>query len=554
MIKHIRNTLKSLLFFPTLIWINSCKNVDNSKFSNYFFYNEDQNITTLDPAFVKNQSEIWAVSQLFEGLVEYDDSLHIQPRLARYWEISDSGRSYTFHLRNDVYFHSLGVLKNEKRKMRAQDVVYSFKRIADPKTASPGAWIFNDKFDLRCFDSPGEFAFPVKAVNDSTVSIQLQQPFSPFLGLLTMPYCFILPHEAVGQEFRNHPVGTGPFMFRKWEEDVAVLYARNPDYYMVKDNVRLPYLDGVLIENIRNRQTAFMKFVQGEFDFYNGIDASIKDELLTRSGELKDKYKDRFDLKKSPWMNTEYIGVNIDPKFDGHPLNNLYVRKAINFAIDREKMISFLRNGVGTPATHGFVPVGIPGYPYETLDDVQYNMDSAIHYMKKSGLKSPHESIILNTTSEYLELMVFIQKALQNIGLEIKIEVHPSSFLRQLRKDQKINFFRGSWIADYPDPENYLVCFESRNFSPGGSNYTHYSDPEFDRLLKESNRTVDEARRMQLMAEAEKKMMQSVPCIILYYDQSIRMTQKWTRNLHSNPINFLRLREVKKERGVKSEE
>jgi oligopeptide transport system substrate-binding protein len=547
MVKHFRNTLKSLLFFPILIWINSCKNVDNSKFSNYFFYNEDQNITTLDPAFVKNQSEIWAVSQLFEGLVEYDDSLHIRPSLASSWEISDSGRIYLFHLRTDVYFHSTGILKDKRRKMTASDIVASFVRIADPATASPGAWIFNDKMDLRCFESPGQFVFPVNALDDSTVRIQLLQPFTPFLGILAMPYCFIVPHEAVNAEFRNHPIGTGPFMFRKWEEDVALLYGRNPDYYRFKDGQRLPFLDGVMIDNIRNRQTAFMKFTQGEYDFYNGIDASIKDELLTKSGELKDKYKERFDLKKSPWMNTEYIGFNIDPKFDAHPLNNLSVRKAIQFAIDREKMVLFLRNGVGTPAKYGFVPVGIPLYPYASLDAVNFNMDSALYYVRRSGIDfSKSAPIVLNTTSEYLEIMVFIQKELQNIGIPIKIEVHPSSFLRQLRKDQKINFFRGSWIADYPDAENYLVCFESRNFSPSGPNYFHYKNTAYDALLQKSNRLTNDTLRLQMLGKADKLMMQSVPCIILYYDQSVRMTRKWTKDLNANPINFLRLREVRK--------
>ena len=151
MIKHIRITLKTALFFPILIWINSCQNVDKLKFSNWFFYNEDQNLTTLDPAFTRTQSEIWVVSQMFEGLVEFDDQLNSVPCLAKSWEITDSGKVYTFHLRTDVFFHPLDTATEseisgaESKKFKAEDVVYSFRRIADPKTASPGAWIFNDK-------------------------------------------------------------------------------------------------------------------------------------------------------------------------------------------------------------------------------------------------------------------------------------------------------------------------------------------------------------------------------------------------------------------------
>lgn len=523
--------------------------MDNSKFSNYFFYNEDQNITTLDPAFVKAQSEIWAVSQLFEGLVEYDDSMHLRPCLADSWQISADGRVYTFHLKQGVYFHPLGPFKDQKRRMTASDVVYSLRRIADPATASPGAWIFNDKMDLRCFAEPDSFAFPVLALNDSTVQIVLQQAFSPFLGILAMPYCSVLPAEAVTSGFRDHPVGTGPFMFRQWEEEVSLLFARNPLYHKFSEGRRLPHLDGVLIDNVKNKQTAFMKFIQGEYDFFNGIDASIKDELLNRTGELKAKYKSSFTLLKSPFLNTEYIGFNIGEKYSRHPLGNLYLRKALQFAIDRQKMIAFLRNGVGTPAYYGFVPLGLPMYPYEKVQRTDYQPDSALFYLRKSGLDlNKMEPIVLNTTQDYLELMVFVQKEWARLGIPVKIDVHPSSFLRQLRKEQQINCWRGSWIADYPDAENYLVCFETRNFSPGGPNYFHHSDARYDAMVQSSNRLMDETERLHMLAEAEALMKQSVPCVVLYYDQSIRMTQPWIKGLKANPVNFLRLRDVQKQR------
>ncbi|MCC6817956.1 MAG: ABC transporter substrate-binding protein [Bacteroidia bacterium] len=547
MINHLRNTLKAVLFFPILYGINGCQNVDNLKFSNYFFYNEDQNISTLDPAFARAQSEIWVISQLFEGLVEYDDSLNICPGLAKSWTISDSGKSYLFNLRTNVYFHSEGILKGKSRKMTAIDVVNSFKRIANPKTASPGAWVFNDKMDLRCFNTNDSVPFPVFAINDSTVEIKLLHAFKPFLGILAMYYCFIVPVECTGPEFRNHPIGTGPFKFVKWEEEVAILLHRNPLYYRFKNGDRLPYLDGIMIENVKNKQTAFMKFVQGEYDFFNGVDATIKDEMLDKKGRLKPKYHQRFNLIKSPFLNTEYLGFNIGDNFLNHPLSNVHLRKAINFAIDRKKMIAYLRNGIGTSETYGFVPIGMPGYPYNDLILNQYNLDSAFHHLQLSGLNLKEtEEIVINTTQDYLELMIFVQKEMQKIGLKVKIEVHPSSFLRQLKKDQRINCFRGSWIADYPDPENYLICFKTENFSPAGPNYFHFSDTRFDALFNKANAEIDNTKRLKIMAKAEQLMQNTVPCIVLYYDESIRMTQNWIEGLKSNPINFIRLREVKK--------
>ncbi|MFM6984158.1 MAG: ABC transporter substrate-binding protein, partial [Chitinophagaceae bacterium] len=190
------------------------------KFSNYFFYNEDQNLTTLDPAFTRTQSEIWVVSQMFEGLVEFNDQLESVPCLAKSWNISDSGKVYTFNLRTDVFFHATSLdgniasTQSTAKKFKAEDVVFSFRRVADPKTASPGAWIFNDKMDLRCFSSHDSVPFPVIALNDSTVQITLLKAFKPFLGILSMNYCYIVPKGLVGPDFRSRPIGTGPFMFR----------------------------------------------------------------------------------------------------------------------------------------------------------------------------------------------------------------------------------------------------------------------------------------------------------------------------------------------------
>jgi peptide/nickel transport system substrate-binding protein len=552
MIKHFRNTLYVLLFFPILHGINGCQNVDKLKFSNYFLYNEDQNVNTLDPAFARAQSEIWVISQMFEGLVEFDDKLNIRPNLAKNWVIADSGKSYLFHLRNDVYFHAVGPFKNKRRKMTADDVVYSFRRIADPLTASPGAWVFNDKMDLRCFSTHDSVPFPVTAINDSTVKIQLTHAFKPFLGILAMYYCFIVPKEAVGADFRSHPIGTGPFQFVKWEEEVAILLSRNDIYYRFENGKRLPYLDGVMMENVKNKQTAFMKFVQGEYDFFNGVDATIKDEMLDKSARLKPKYTNSFHLEKAPFLNTEYLGFNIGERYRNHPLNNIHIRKAINFAIDRRKMIAYLRNGVGIPETYGFVPAGMPDYPYHSLRKNEYNLDSARYHIKASGMDvSRAEEIVINTTQDYLELMIFVQKEMQKIGLKVKIEVHPSSFLRQLKKEQQINCFRGSWIADYPDPENYLICFKTENFSPNGPNYFHFSNSKFDASFKTANAESDNKKRLKIMSEAEQLMQAELPCIILYYDESLRLSQNWIEGLTSNPINFLRLREVKKLKGTK---
>ena len=190
-----------------------------------FKYNSDNGITSLDPAFARTQDNIWAVSQLFNGLVQLDSQLLIAPCIARKWEVTADGLVYRFYLRNDVFFHKDKALKNgSSRNVTASDFVYSFNRIMDEATASPGAWIFNDKVTAN----------PFVAINDSTLEIRLKKPFPPFLGLLTMPYCFAIPKEAIdkyGKDFGRHPVGTGPFMFSRWNEEVKLIFLKNPNYF-----------------------------------------------------------------------------------------------------------------------------------------------------------------------------------------------------------------------------------------------------------------------------------------------------------------------------------
>jgi len=208
-----------------------------------FHYNEQTGIASLDPAFAKNQSTMWPAHQLFNTLVETDDSLHIVPSLAKKWVISDDRLSFTFYLRDNVFFHDDEVFPNGKgRKMTAKDVEYSLSRIMDKKTASPGSWIFNRKVDT---------VQPFNAIDDSTFQLKLLRPYNPILGILSMQYCSVVAREAVekyGSDFRRHPVGTGPFQFVAWEEGQALILKKNESYFE-KDSAgnRLPYLDGIKV-------------------------------------------------------------------------------------------------------------------------------------------------------------------------------------------------------------------------------------------------------------------------------------------------------------------
>ncbi len=540
----------SCLFF-CIIFLFSCdgkKHFDNSK--TVFKYNESAGITSLDPAFAKDQSTIWAANQLFNGLVQLDDALNVKPCIAKRWLISEDGLFYTFFLRNDVRFHDHALFQNGKgRKVVASDFVFSFSRLIDPNIASPGAWVFNN-----VNDSITEKTFNFISPDDSTLIICLKKPFPPFLSLLTMPYCSVVPKEIVefyGKDFRKNPIGTGPFKFKLWKEGVKLVMVKNPNYFEKEGNEQLPYLDAVAVTFIADKQSAFLEFIKGNLDFLSGIDPSYKDELVTKKGELNPKFKGKFKIQGQPYLNTEYLGFLVDEKKEAvinSPLRLKKIRQAINCGFDRRKMIKYLRNNIGTPGVYGFIPKGMPAFDSTSNYGYEYDPVKARKLLLEAGFPNGNglSEITLSTTSAYLDLCKYIQHQLEEINVKVKIDVNPPATLREMVAQSKISFFRGSWIADYPDAENYLSLFYSENFAPKGPNYTHFSNKTFDDLYKKAQIEINDSLRYILYRQMDKIIMEEAPVIVLYYDQVLRLYQNNIVGLGSNPMNLLSLKRVKK--------
>ena len=519
----------------TILLLNTCNNSNTINPKNVFRYNEYRNVTSLDPAFARNPQNIWPINQLFNGLVQLDSKLQIQPEIASSWEISSDGLTYTFNIRDDIYFHSSPLFGEAKtRAVSASDFVYSFNRLTDPQIVSPGSWVMQ-QVDFY------------EAIDQNTLKIRLKNPFPGFLGLLTMRYCSVVPNEVVeyfGNQFRSNPIGTGPFYLKRWEENIKLVLRKNTNYFEKNElGHELPYLESIAIQFIPDIQSEFMLFLQGKLDFINSLDNSYKDELLTPTGELQSNYKKKLEMLKGPYLNTEYIGIYLD---NPNPaIQSPKIREALNIGFDRKLMIAYLRNNIGYPAKKGFIPKGLLGNTQEVFS---YNPKKARGLVEEFIEETQSKpKIILTTDSNYLDLCEYFQGEMQKIGIDILVEVMPTASLRQAKSSGKLQLFRASWIADYPDAENYLSLFYSKNFSPNGPNYTHFKNKTYDSLYKQAMITPIENLRIQKYKQMDELIMKEFPIVPLYYDEVVRFVQKDVKGMTINPINLLVLKNVYKE-------
>jgi len=549
---NVKIGLKQLasLNIPVIVLISflfyQCGSTTNAD-DGFFYYNEQNEITSLDPLMANGQEHIWPVSQLFNGLLKLDSNLAIKPDLAKSYSVSADGRRYTFVLRNNVYFNDDECFKNGKgRRLMAQDVEYSFNRLLENPTS--GLPEFNDLLDRN---TENQYT-GMHCGNDSVFEIHLKQPYTILPKLLSMPYFFIVPHEAVSlykSQFGTHPVGTGPFKFFVWEKGNALIFHKNKHYFETDaKGQHLPYLNGIHIRMIKDRETAFMTFLEGKTDLISGADAFNISELLQPNGNLKTEYTNRFVLQKHSYMKTDYIGVLTDTTLTlvkHSPLRFPLIRKALFYAIDRNALIRFIRKGVGIPASTSFVPNCFKAF---NTSYTSISKDSIIKIFKTAGYTdlSLFPKLELYITDNYKEQAEFIQSEWSKIGIVCEIHIEPSAVLRQKVNRSELLLFKKSWIADYADPESFFSLFYSPNKSPKGVNYFRYENAAFDRLYQKALQTQSDSVKQVLYIAMNNLLMQDMPYLNLYYDEAIRLVGKRIQGLTMHALNPLDLKYVYK--------
>lgn len=541
----------------------SCRDDKQSKDAT-FTYNEPQGLTTLDPAMAGISGRIHIGGHLFECLVKLDSNGEIIPGLAKSWNVDESGLNWTFTLRTDVLFHkdSCFAAPAFTRSFKASDVKFSFERICDSRTKTTGFWIFRER--LKGADEFHEntklgkvekHIEGIEVVNDSMVRLVLTKPFAPLLSLLTMPYCRIVPKEAItmyGEAFGYHPVGTGPFMLHRWEQDRYIELKRNPKYHEFdKKGKRLPYLDTVIVQFIKDTKTEFLEYDNGNLDMILSIDPIFLPKVL-ENDKLTEAYANHTLLREES-QDIVFCGIMLDGQANAEtsrmPLwKSAKIRQALNYAIDRKALCTYVLKGKGIPAEHGPLSPSMPGFSQE-VKGFTYNPAKAKALLQEAGYPGGINLPEITLQSGNNATTVQVVEALQQQWLKFGIK----TVLRQVNFPEhsammhagKLGFWRGNWIADYPDPENVLALFYSKMASPKGLNDTRFSHRSVDSLYELALKPgLQSQQRFKAYNEMERIIIQEAPWVFLYYTINYRLAQSPVIGLRPGIFGMIPLERV----------
>jgi peptide/nickel transport system substrate-binding protein len=473
---------------------------------------------TLDPAFLTDIYATPVALQIFDGLVQFDANLNVVPSIAKSWEASRDGLVWTFHLRQGVKFH-------HGREVHAEDFVYTFTRILDPRTASPRAWLFERVQGAAQFRAgEAERVEGLQALDAYTLQITLSQPYAPFITLLGMAQAQVVPREEVqrlGAAFGRRPVGTGPFRFVHWVAGEEITLEANEVYFEGR-----PFLDRLHYRLMTNYQNILAEFAQGALE---DVDLTLTSQEGTPLSS-----DPRFRFVRKPLLTTAFLWLNM-----GHgPLSRRKVRQAINYAIDREAMISTIRQNRHVQA-RGILPLGMPGYNPD-LVGYAFNLSHARQLLAEAGYPEGKDlpPLELWTSSKHTAVLQEQEAIKQNLErLGIRVELFTAQNWNQFRTEVVGKhlgaMYRYSWFADFPDPDNFLF---SLFHSQSSENCANYSNPVVDHLLEQARSEGDYLKRIELYRQAEKLIMTDAPVVNLMYYTGEYLFQPYVQGIELNAL------------------
>jgi peptide/nickel transport system substrate-binding protein/oligopeptide transport system substrate-binding protein len=511
------------------------------KSPDYVRYRIDSDPTTLDPAYIVDVTGATIAAKLFNGLVHIDEQMNVVGDIAHKWRISPDGRIYRFSLRQDIYFN------HNNQKVTARDFEYSFKRILNPGTHSPNTWVLNRIDGAEDFSSGrSSLLRGLKVIDDFTLEITLSAPFAPFLKLLTMSPGYVVSRQESGRspgvgggsvisggsDIPGVPGGTGPFMVEKWTHSDEVVLKRNTRYFENPARV-----GGITYRIIPEDLTAVTEFMVGNVDV-------LEIPVSAHTKFLKDPAYTGL-IESAPGINIYYMGLVTGRK----PLDNPVVRRAIAFAIDREKILDtyYLKRGIYAPW-----PVPDTLKKYRMKDCCRYDPEKARALLKSvgyvqqnpgpnhgsnAGLKPALKlDFYIKAVQESVDMAEIIASYLTAVGITVTIKPLEWSAYKAALNNGEADLFWLSWWADYPDAENFLFpLFHSSNFGAAG-NRTRYKNPAVDELIANGSHETDEARREEYYRQAESIIAQDVPGVFFWNKINYVVHRARVKNFRIYPI------------------
>ena len=468
---------------------------------------------TLDPAHATDLTSSAVIRQVFDALLELDDTLVPAPALAERWTISADQRTYTFHLRRGAKFHN-------GREVRAADVKYSFERAARGKRP----WVFEKLVGARDFIKGATAEIPgVRAVDDATVELRLDRPFAPFLHLVAYDAASIVPREEAdkrGAGFASHPVGTGAFRFGSWRRDDQVVLERFAEHFRGPAHV-----ERVVFRVIPAEATRFNEYAAGQLD--------VSDIPTGRCQAVQADPKLKGDVGIWPTLGTSALRFNVERA----PFTDVRVRRAIAHAIDPSIIVERLLERCVTPAS-GIVPPVLSGWT-ATAKRLPLDRERARKLLADAGFPGGRGLGTLayhfNTSDANQRIAELLQAQLKEIGVALELRRLDWAAHIKLVDDGSAGFFRQGWIADYPDPENFLtVLFHSRNVGAPG-NTSRYRNVAVDRLLDEADTMAPGPERMKRYQAAEQMIVDDAVWISLYHYASRGLIKPQVKGLERSP-------------------
>ncbi len=468
---------------------------------------------SLDPSQATSSHAAAVIHQVFDGLVEFNGEQGVRPGLATFWRASPDGRVWTFQLRRGVRFH-------HGREMTAEDAVYSFTRLLDPKRHSPRYWLFTRVKGAEAFRAGrADHVAGFEILDSHTLRITLAEPYTPFIHQLSIIAAKIVPRDEVrrlGNAFARRPVGTGPFRLVAWGEGDNIRLQAHKAYFG-----QAPYLDQLHFRIFPRGgiNDAFQAFRNGELE-ETKVPSQERQRLLEEPGH---------HFVEKPLLATLFLLLDMQTG----PLRHPKVRRAINYAIDRETINADVRNSRFRLA-QGILPLGMPGYNF-AMNGYRYDVERARRLLAEAGFPDgqglgPLELWSSSTSQTAQAEHAAIKQALEAIGLTVQVRTANSwnAYKRDIIGKRPGGMYRFVWYADFPDPSNFLyTLFHSS--SPG--NYIHYANPQVDQLLEGAQREIDQQKRESLYHQAEVLIMQDAPTVnIVYYDIE-RLFQSYVKGL-----------------------